>query len=231
MKFKGTIIITDPCYVMREYKDIAPNFETWPGLEGITTTQFKDFTEEQIRAYNEFSKASMEFRQKHDDWDKCNYGDNMEVFGINTYITRSTIYGDWSCSTFATDDPKKAVDDLAEISKYFNDKYEEYGGYKNITKEQYESLMSECGAKQAALNLKPENIGYFCADAGLVSVFLLDEVRKYNPDIEKWIEEHDWCVTVIEDFDGDVEYYVDAAGDAHIIGTGSINFFTTQTGL
>ncbi len=194
MKFKGSIIITDPCYIMR-----AKHHGTKP----ITK----------------------------DDWRACDYGSNMEALGITHYITKSTLYGDWSCTTYSTNNPKRAVDDLAAISKYFDDKYEEYGGYKNITEEQYNLLISECNAKRDALNLMSENIGHFCADAGLVSVFLLDEVKKYNPDIEKWIEEHDRCVTVIEDFDGDVEYYVDAAGDAHIIGTGSINFFTTQTGL
>lgn len=33
-----------------------------------------------------------------------------------------------------------------------------------------------------------------------------------------------WC--------GEVEYYIDdAEGEAHIIGTGNVNFFTTQTGF
>lgn len=194
MKFKGTIVITDPCYIMR-----AEHHGTTPTTE--------------------------------DDWDACGYGENMEALGINHYITESTIYGDWSCTTYATENPQEAVDKLAEISKYFSDKYEEYGGYKGISEEQYESLCKECDSKQDALNLKVENIGHFCADAGLVSVFLLDEVLAYNLDFLKWAEEHSWCVTMIKDFDGDVKYYVDEAGDAHIIGTGSTNFFTSQTGL
>lgn len=38
--------------------------------------------------------------------------------------------------------------------------------------------------------------------------------------------------TLIKDFDGEVEYYIDdAEGEAHIIGTGNVNFFTTQTGF
>lgn len=45
------------------------------------------------------------------------------------------------------------------------------------------------------------------------------------------MEKHPWCVTTIKDFDGDIEYYVDEENEAHIIGTGSINFFTTQTSL
>lgn len=54
MYFKGDILITDPCYLMKE--------------EG-------------------------------DDWEKCEYGDNMSILGINTCIVRDTIYGDWSCET------------------------------------------------------------------------------------------------------------------------------------
>lgn len=194
MKFKGTIVITDPCYIMR-----AEHHGTTP----ITK----------------------------DDWDACCYGSNMEALGINHYITESTLYGDWSCTTYATENPQETVDKLAEISKYFSDKYEEYGGYKGISEEQRELLYEECDRRQDALNLEVESIGHFCADAGLVSVFLLDEILAYNPDFLKWAEEHPWCVAMIEDFDGDVEYYIDEAGDAHIIGTGSVNFFTTQTGL
>lgn len=69
-------------------------------------------------------------------------------------------------------------------------------------------------------------LGDFCADSGLVSVFNLDEVRKYNPDIDEWIASHDWCVTTIPDFDGEVNYYVDKQGNAHIVGIGNVNFFT-----
>lgn len=44
------------------------------------------------------------------------------------------------------------------------------------------------------------------------------------------METHPWCVTVIENFDGDVEYTVDERG-AHIVGMGNINFYTSQSGL
>ena len=47
MKFKGDIIITDPCYIIKEINS--------------------------------------------EDWDKCDFGDNMEVLGINHYISESTI--------------------------------------------------------------------------------------------------------------------------------------------
>lgn len=111
MEFDGDIIITDPCYIMRE----------------------------------------------DDDWVTCNYGENMEALRITHYMTRDTLYGDWSCTTFDTD-----------------------------TK---------------------EAIGEFCADAGLVSVFLLDEVLKYNPDYD-WHITKPFTATVIKDFKGTVEFAV-----------------------
>lgn len=114
--FDGDIIITDPCYVLRDGES------------------------------------------HYDDWEKCDYGYAMEELGIKTYMTRDTLYGDWSCTT-----------------------------YNANTK---------------------EPIGHFCADAGLVSVFLLDEVLAYNSEYEKELEK-DWTVTLIRDFVGDVWFVVE----------------------
>ena len=50
-----------------------------------------------------------------------------------------------------------------------------------------------------------EKIGAFCADAGLVSVFLLDEVLKYNPDFD-YHEARTWTTTLIKDFKGTVKF-------------------------
>ena len=40
-----------------------------------------------------------------------------------------------------------------------------------------------------------EEIGEFCADAGLVSVFLLGEVLRYNPDFD-WYKTKPWTTTL-----------------------------------
>ena len=169
MEFEGSIIITDPCYIMR--------------AEHHGTTPLTD-----------------------DDWGACDYGSNMEVLGIHNYMTRDTLYGDWSCTVYNTD--------------------------------------------------TREAIGEFCADAGLVSVFLLDEVLKYNPDFD-YHKERTWTTALIPDFKGTVQFVVEheegvyeedteyrKAGDkwedysVHVIGHGinkttgrPINFRSSQTGL
>ena len=135
---------------------------------------------------------------ERDDWSLCDCGYEMEELGIQNYMTRSTNYGDWSCTTYNSD-----------------------------TK---------------------EPIGEFCADAGLVSVFLLDEVLKYNPGFDYHIQRK-WTTTLIKDFEGMVqftvteepyeyegskyvEYVVRVVGHGKNKVTGEpINFITEQTGL
>lgn len=186
MKFKGSIIITDPCYVAKD-----------------------------------------------DDWEKCDYGDSMHILGFTDIISEQTIYGDWSCTTYEIDrNPEELVQKLADLSKQFHEEYEALGGFGKITDEDRMALYDKFDALQDELvpsSVKP--IGDFCADAGMVCVLYLDEVLKYNPDFEEEYMSKPWVVTVIKDFDGEVEYVVDNNGDAHIVGTGNINFFTTQTGL
>lgn len=83
-EFDGDIIITDPCYIIRNENGITKN-----------------------------------------DWHYCEYGEYMERLGIKNYLTHDTIYGDWGCTVFDSDTKKP--------------------------------------------------LGRFCADAGLVSVFLLHD--------------------------------------------------------
>lgn len=97
-----------------------------------------------------------------------------------------------------------------------------------------------------------EEIGSFCADAGLVGVFHLDEVLNYNPEYNY----KDWSVTHIKNFIGTVQFVVvcktgayEEESDYHkkgepweqydveVVGYGKdkltgefINFVTRQTG-
>lgn len=227
MKFRGTIVITDPCYIMKKYEDERPKFSTWGGLENVTpNTQFKDFTTEEVIAYKEYEKALKEYNKKYNDWAKCDCGRNMEVFGFTNYITEDTIFGDWSCKVYNVDEPKKAVEDLCAITSHYNSQVAALGGWSEVSDEQLDHLDTIFQTMIEGLNLQAKTLGQFCADAGLVSVFLLDEVLAYNPDFLEWAKEHPWCVAIIEDFDGEIEYYVDTLNDAHIIGIGNINFFS-----
>lgn len=133
------------------------------------------------------------YNENPDDWELCNYGENMQVLGIENFLTRDTMYGDWSCTTYESNTGKV--------------------------------------------------LGEFCADAGLVSVFLLDEILKYNPKFNYHIEKP-YTTTWIKDFEGDVEIKIvdveyeneDDDGvyqekEVRVIGNGNVNFFTLQTGI
>ena len=70
-------------------------------------------------------------------------------------------------------------------------------------------------------------LGEFCADAGTVGVFELDEVLKYNPEFDYHIN-RPWTTTVIPNFTGEVNIVREDV--VSVVGTGSINFYTKQTG-
>lgn len=229
VRFDGDIIITDPCYickksnidystcpswwdfVTRQREEIKngttyhypPKAEDYPDCREKT---FEDYGTDDIsqriakielrnhkpmfsptldaewKAYYEADEKWHEENKR--DWEICEYGKNMEALGIHNYVVDSTLYGDWSCTTYNSD-----------------------------TK---------------------EVIGEFCADAGMVAVFLLDEVLKYNPDFD-YHTERPWTTTLIKDFHGTVELAMKKSkryGDyVEVIGKGNINFVGKQTGI
>ena len=156
MKFKGDIIITDPCY--------------------IDTKDNKMWSDNSIDLSN---------------------GSGLRKYGFTDYIWESTIYGDWSCTTFhlKEESSNKPINELNN-----QDFYE-------------------------------DRLGEFCADAGLVGVFLLEEILAFNPDFKYPTNEYDvhWA-TLIKDFDGEIEYHI-VDDEVFIKGVGNINFITRQTGF
>lgn len=214
MYFKGTIVITDPCYIIKKNPIQHPDEKDFGLPASIGSKPFKDYSTPEELAY----KAALDYyfseSRKYDDWSKCEYGENMEVLGIHNYISEDTIYGDWSCSTYKVDEEPKEF--LENVLRTLN---------VNLEDEEY-------GEDESSIPYEGEYIGEFCADAGLVGVFLLDEILAYNPNWKSWVEEHPGCATIIEDFEGEVKYYIDKVDkEAHILGTGNINFYTVQTGI
>lgn len=208
MKFKGDIIITDPCYLIKNKGDYwsDPTYPKWNDFHkdknGNIIKNYGDLPDcdetWKLRENNakRMEIAELEWKRNNpdkmkDDWEDCGYGENMDVLGFTKYLCRDTIYGDWSCTTYNTN--------------------------------------------------TNEPIGQFCADAGMVIVCLLSEVLKYNPDFDYHIKKP-WTTTLIKDFDGDINFEVNPIeyeddgemfndNELQIIGTGNVNFMTTQTGI
>lgn len=185
MKFKGTIVITDPCYLKHDSLD---------------------------RSY----------------WENSEYGENLSVFGCSQWISEDTLYGDWSCNTY-----KGTLDEIKQAretwDKYYFTFFAKYNN-PDISEVEKAQLLEEYKQYEKQFNSE-HTLGSFCADAGMVCVVYLDEVLAVNPTFKQWASEHTWCATIIENFDGNIEYEVDEHNEAHIVGTGNINFYTSQSGF
>lgn len=210
------LIITDPCYIIkkkptkpiRHYDENMPEYKDYNLVEKngwelhkLTPSQFVECYEMYCKYKEDQEKWENEFveEEEEDDWDKTDSGEDFETLGINRYLVSSTIYGDWSCTTFEKETKKE--------------------------------------------------LGKFCADAGMVAVFPLKDVLKYNPDFDYHIN-RPWTTTLIKNFTGDVwiekrhhegeyeettEYYKKGEkweeDTIHVVGEGNINFETYQTGF
>lgn len=152
--------------------------------------------------------------------------DNFQSYGCEADIAEEEGYDPDEMEDSDWDKLWETVDE----SQYYNFTIEEFEGddeeWEEYGEDSVQAKIYDDKIADASLNI--EKIGYFCADAGMVAVFLLDEVLKYNPDFDYHIN-REWTTTLIKDFDGEINYYVD--DDAHIIGVGNVNFFTTQTGF
>lgn len=188
MKFNGTIIITDPCYLAH------------------------GMSEELDRRL----------------WDESDCGEDLSVFGLTQWISESTIYGDWSCHTYKGT-KEEVQNKVVEWDTFYKDFFYKHN-FEQLSEEEKDKLREDYFTKEKEF-VKENTLGRFCADAGMVCVVYLEEVLKVNPHFKQWADEHNWCVTIIENFDGNVEYEIDENGEAHIVGLGNINFYTSQSGF
>ena len=164
-------------------------------------------------------------QSKLSDWDNCNYGEYMEVLGINNYECRNTIYGDWSCMVYEGELDKNMT--YKEWDKLYFGFFKEYN---KQTDQDKKALIYDNFVKQKQEFMDKNNVlGEFCADAGMVGVFELEEVLKYNPEFN-YHEESPHTTTVIPNFTGEVNIEV-IDDQVHVIGKGNINFFSVQSGL
>lgn len=78
-----------------------------------------------------------------------------------------------------------------------------------------------------------KHLGKFCADAGLVGVFDLQEILNYDGNFAKFLEK-DFLVAQINNFTGTVQIkvdYIDNDFVAYVEGKGNVNFYGIQTGF
>lgn len=189
MKFKGTIVITDPCYLDNDMPE-NPEMKDW--------------------------------------WEMVDYGENLEASGIEHYISEYTLYGDWSCHTYKGS-REDIFDAIQEWDEYYLNFFREYNN-PDYSQEDRDKLATSFRNHKKKFQ-EEFTLGEFCADAGRVCVVYLEDVLKFNSNFKSWAETHPWCATIIENFDGDVRYEVDEEGDAHIVGEGNVNFYTSQSGF
>lgn len=115
----------------------------------------------------------------------CNWMTALSIMDLNPFIQTSTIYGDWSCTTY----------DCTHI-------------------------------KNGGTN---QPIGEFWADSGMVCVCELSNLLSKNPSFEQWIKEHDWCITVIKNFDGEVQ--INKYEDSQMVEIITVEGFGTKDGV
>lgn len=106
----------------------------------------------------------------------------------------------------------------------------------SFTKDKYataDTIYGDWGCATYNLDTE-EEIGAFCADAGRVSVFSLEQVQAYNPEYDP--TERPWCVTLIRNFTGIVTLKTKFDESTYEIvryveGRGSVNFIGAQDSL
>ena len=259
--FKGDILITDPCYIMREEKDslcksVCPEIKH-PEPEdyfkyGLAESDYPDLVEMEIVLSNSEAdkqksigyvlKGQLGFEQ----FRKLHNGETNEVrFTITAspmYQEASTAYrkacneyysiphDDWDYSNCGENMAVLGIEHCAIADTL-------YGDWGCTTYEIEDEVASATPEKVAE---KP--LGEFCAYAGLVGVFLVDEVMKYTPEAVKSLRERNWCATFIDNFDGDITFakikatehneefgYCDS--ELRLVGDGNVKFVTSQTEL
>lgn len=144
------IVITDPCY-----------------LDNVMNK--KDETEKLKNYWHKFLGGNF-----CDSVDDCS--DRLKKFKFTENICCSTLYGDWSCTTYNVKRDPREINTIEDLEQF--EKIEDW-------REKY-------------------SIGKFCADAGMVCVVDSDELKEFNPHFFEWACFHQHCVTFIHEFTGTI---------------------------
>lgn len=254
VRFDGDIIITDPCYIMKEqnwdWKD-CPSW--WDYVSKVTT---EEVYREDGTHYTRYNPPTPEMypdcRPKQlSDYDDDEHGKLMFELDVLLRPEKPRMHSDMLKAEYeahrkAEEEWRKTHKRDWEICEY-GERMDKLGITTSLIAS---TLYGDWGCTTFNSDTK-EMIGQFCADAGLVGVFYLDEVLKYNPNYNDHLGKSEntglpWPVTVIRDFHGEVMLETRQAekirkypdnipngydDECRVVGTGNINFIGTQTSL
>lgn len=230
--FSGDIIITDPGYLIKESSGTVNT--DYPDARKYLTYDFP-------MKYDDFKIIDIDYSSIHsfqdikDLWKKLDKLEEEHFLIYNGYS--ETYEKELRAYNKAVKDRKLEQQDDWSYSNYGENM--EVLGFKNYMVRN--TIYGDWSCTTYKSDTK-EPIGNFCADGGLVGVFLLDEVLKYNQEFDDHIK-RPWTTTLIKNFEGTVQFIVSQGEkeddfSVSVIGHGvnkktgePLNFFTTQTGL
>lgn len=252
VRFVGDILITDPCYIIRE--DRKMNYNAYPKMEDYyskykiigdghkgypTPDMYEDVTwVDMKKPFNnivEAAKSSDKWTQATESYDKWIRGKKTKDPNIRRVAISPTYEAE-----------NKAYNEA--VTKWEEEQEDDWG--KCCCGEAMEKLglntFIVCDTIYGDWSctvfnsLTKEKMGEFCADSGQVGIFLMDEVLKYNPDLD--LPKH--CATIIKNFDGHVrvnkknngKYIYDGKEYDDIVAevegvSKALNFKSAQTGF
>lgn len=231
MRFNGDIIITDPCYICKEKEEVGRYPKAKNYFSHSREKDYPDYrkmSDEEIEELAKESRLPKKLLLKMDGWihKSEQYEKENKKYEEALQEYRKNNISDWDLSNYGTSMEALGIKNYIRRDTLYGD--------------------WSCTTYNSDTN---EKIGNFCADAGMVGVFLLDEVLKYNPDFDYHVE-RPWTTTLIKNFDGEIDFeivhtegvYEDDTefhrkgekwedDSVSVVGRGNVNFKTVQTGF
>lgn len=231
MRFKGDIIITDPCYICKEKEEVGRYPKAKNYFSHSREKDYPDYrkmSDEEIEELAKESRLPKKLLLKMDGWihKSEQYEKENKKYEEALQEYRKNNISDWDLSNYGTSMEALGIKNYIRRDTLYGD--------------------WSCTTYNSDTN---EKIGNFCADAGMVGVFLLDEVLKYNPDFDYHVK-RPWTTTLIKNFDGEIDFeiihtegvYEDDTefhrkgekwedDSVSVVGRGNVNFKTVQTGF
>lgn len=246
IRFDGDIIITDPCYFVKSasyadypcWWDYITRFklEVKKGKEYHHLPSAKDYPDCREMTLNDLNKYMVSGQDFYES--KVREFIKLKSSGRPIMIS-DTLEHEKELYHQAEQNWKLQIRDDWEYCEY-GDKMELLGFTTFLSAG---TIYGDWFCTVYKLNpQRKRKLGNFCADAGMVGVFLLDEVLKYNPEFLESLK-NPRIATVIKDFHGNImlkriSKRLNAANlcrnyddRVEVVGKGNINFVGYQTGF